>query len=246
MYDPGSGLEALYIFIELSDRFSGHLDRRSLHVVECASVSLSLDIVERRLYRRVHIIVKRSIVQSRCIVEGRHVRVDFEHIRIDESLLFGFLFFLFLLCLENIDETHRTAAVSRRRHLGVELLFVDAACRCPRRLDIRDLSLVRLINDGAPVKGDALLSESRFSFRFFYSSGVELRLFECGVATESEFLPGWILHPGSAFAAELRAVCQSASAIATEQCYTSSFIERPDGQNYLFLHIKICLFTNIQ
>ena len=158
MYDPGSGLKALYVFIELSDRFSGHLDRRSLHVVECASVSLSLDIVKRRLYRLVHIIVKRCIIQSRCIVEGRHVRVYFEHVSIDESSLLCFLLFFFLLCLEHIDEAHRTAAVSRRSHLSVEFLFIDAAGRCPWRLDIRDLSLVRLVNNGAPVKGDAFPS----------------------------------------------------------------------------------------
>ena len=250
MDDPGSRLKTLYIFFELSDRFSRSLDSRFLYVAGCASVGLSFNIiviiVERRLYRRIHIIIKRRIIQGRRIVEGRHVCIDFEHVSIDESSFLGFLFFLFLLCLEQIDKAHRAAAVSRRSHLGIEFFLIDAAGRCPRRLYVRYLSLARLVNYSAPVKGDTPSCRCRLFFRAPDDTRVELRFLESGIAAESELLPCCILHPASACAAELRTVFKSVSAIATEQCITSSFIERPYGQELSFLHIKICLFTNIQ
>ena len=128
------------------------------------------------------------------------------------------LFSFFLLCLENIDEAHRTALAARIRHLGEKLFLVNIACRSPRRLDILDIFSARLVDYIAPVE------RHFFPYRFFLSRSCLdcflrfLRLRNLDVRESSEFRlrSG---YPSSAFAAELGAIDKRASTISTEHYY---------------------------
>ena len=64
---------------------------------------------------------------------------------------------LLLLCLEDIDEAHRAAALSRRTHLSIQLFFINAAGSFPWGLDVRNGLLLRLVNYIAPVECRPLL-----------------------------------------------------------------------------------------
>jgi len=197
----------------------------------------------------VHIVIKRSETNSLDLVEVVKFVIEAEHFRVLDRLVGRSFFPFFFFCLEDVDETHRTALAARIGHLAEKFLFVDAARSSPWRLDVKDLFFMRFVYHIAPVERNFLsdwffkgLFGRRGCFDRFLRS---FRLRKVDVRESSDFRLR-SRYSGSAFAAELRTVDKHASTITTEHYYLRIVYCPHWAVLTFFARQKLCLFIIIQ